>query len=343
MFLNRWFLRFALITCLLIAGLAGAAGAQRPQGLPPLRPATLQLKWVHQAQFMGYYAAQDLGFYRREGLEVTILPGGPNVAPEAVVASGEAQFGVDWLSALLVSRDQGTPLVNIAQIFQESGMRMVARAGSGITDIQDFRGKRVGVWPAGNEYQFYALMGHAGLSPPEDFMTVVPQPFSMDPFFNGELDVAHAMTYNELELVYQRLGRNGVHVFDYNMLGESMLEDGLFAEESWLQQNPGVAVRFLRASLQGWNWAVLHPRQAGQMSFRRAGPGSPGGLSHQLFMAREVAQLILTRQGLLRGIGFMDPRLYQRTWTTLLRQQVITQPPNGAFTQRFWSQATGRR
>jgi NitT/TauT family transport system substrate-binding protein len=336
-------LRLLVLACLLVGGLAVTAGAQRPQGTAGLRPVTLQLKWLHQAQFMGFYAAQELGFYRREGLAVTILPGGPDIAPEVVVAGGEAQFGVDWLSALLVARDQGMPLVNIAQIYQESGMRMVTRADSGINDIDDFRGKRVGVWPSGNEYQFDALMAENGLSPPEAFMTVVAQPFSMEPFLDGELDVAHAMIYNELELVYQQLGRNGVHVFDYNQLGVSILEDGLFAEQGWLQQNPGITVRFLRASLQGWHWAVLHPREAAVISFRRAGPDSPGGLPHQLFMAREVGRLIHTRQGLLRGIGYMDPRLYQRTWTTLLDEQVIGQPPSGAFTQVFWRQATGRR
>lgn len=325
------------------AVLALLAAPIRARGAAARQPVTLQLKWLHQAQFMGYYAAQDLGFYAREGLDVTILPGGPDIAPEQVVASGQAQFGVDWLSALLVARDQGLPLVNIAQIFQESGMRLVTFRDSGIEDIPDFRGKRVGVWPSGNEYQFLALMSKYGMSPPEEFMTVVPQEFSMDQFFSRDVDVAHAMNYNELQRVYDTVGPGAVRVFDYNHLGVSILEDGLFAEENWLRQNPSLAVRFLRASIQGWSWAVFHPHQGAVMSLRRAGPGTPGGLHHQETMAREVAQLIFTNQGLLRGLGVMEPALYNRTWKTLLKEGIISGPPTGAFTQAYWRAATGRR
>lgn len=318
-----------------------AALLGRDAGSAALTPVTLQLKWLHQAQFGGYYVARERGFYRHEGLDVTILPGGPSIASESVVAEGRAQFGIDWLSALLVAREQGLPIVNIAQIFQASGMRLITFKSSGIKSVADFRGKRVGVWPSGNEYQFLALMEKAHLSPPGDFMTVVDQPFEVTPFLNGEIDVAHAMTYNELDNVVDQVGRDAIRVFDYNKLGVSVLEDGLFADERWLRENPQVAVRFLRASLLGWFHAVKDPRRAAEISFQYAGPDSPGGLAHQQHMAREVAKLIRYPRPHFRQLGYLDPAAFRRTWKILLKEGVLQAPPENAATHDIWRAAFG--
>jgi NitT/TauT family transport system substrate-binding protein len=300
---------------------------------------TLQLKWENQAQFAGYYVAADKGFYAQQGLNVTIRPGGPDVVPEQVVASRAAEFGIDWLSALLVAREKGVPIQNIAQIFQASGMRLIAFKSEHINSIQDFKGKKVGVWPSGNEYQFYALMYKYHLWPPSHYMTVANQPFEMTPFLTHQLDVAHAMTYNELGVVLESgVKRSQLTVFDYNKLGVSILEDGIFARPDWLRSHKDIAVRFLRASIKGWQWVLAHPKDAGILSYKHA-PNSPGGQYHQIYMATEVAKLINYGAAIQKGIGYMDPKLFHRTWSTLLNEHVIAHPPKNAYNQTYWQAA----
>jgi len=307
-----------------------------------LTAVTLQLKWVPQAQFAGYYVALDKGFYRAEGLDVTIKPGGPQIAPEEVVQSGGADFGIDWLSALLTSRDVGLNLQNIAQIYQATGMRMIAFKSTGINAIRKFAGHTVGVWPSGNQYQFYALMHKVGMAPPQKYMSVVTEGFTMTDFLDHHLDVAHAMTYNELGVVLENgVKLNQLNVFDYNKLGVSILEDGIFGKSDWLKSHKGIAVRFLRASIKGWNWAVAHPNQAGTISFRHTQAGTTT-LFHQIYMAQQVAKLIHYGPGLMHTIGYMDPVAFHRTWGTLYRENVIHHPANSAaYTQVYWKAAGG--
>lgn len=341
---NRWTRLLGVVVILSVAAFAMRASAQARTAAHPQRAltsVTLVLKWVPQAQFAGYFIALDKGYYRQEGLNVTIKPGGPDIAPEQVVAGGAAQFGIDWLSALLVAREKGLPLVNIAQIFQASGMRLIAFKSSHINSISQFRGKRVGVWFSGNEYQFMALMAKYHMYPPRKYMTVVSQPFVMDPFLNHQLDVAHAQTYNELGVVLEHgIKRSQLRIWDYNKLGVSILEDGIFSTSSYLRSHRDVAVRFLRASIKGWNYAVHHQTEAGQISFRHA-PSGTTTLHHQTYMAQQVAKLIEYGPGLSHPIGYMDPALYHRTWSTLRQQGVLKHAPANAYSQVYWKAATG--
>jgi NitT/TauT family transport system substrate-binding protein len=325
---------------MLAFGVNSSVLARAPEHPQRATSVTLVLKWVPQAQFAGYFIALDKGYYKAQGLNVTIKPGGPDVVPETVVAGGGADFGLDWFSALLAARDRGVPLVNIAQIFQASGMRIISFKSSGINSIQKFRGKRVGVWFSGNEYQFMALMNKYHMSPPKNYMTVVSQPFVMTPFLTRKLDVAHAMTYNELGVVLEAgVKLSQLNVFDYNKLGVSILEDGIFANQSWLKSHSAIAVKFLRASIKGWQYAVAHQTEAGTISFNHA-PSGTTTLHHQIYMAQQVAKLIMYGAGLNHPIGYMDPMTYHRTWATLLAQGVIKKAPSGAYTQVYWHQAT---
>jgi NitT/TauT family transport system substrate-binding protein len=301
---------------------------------------TLQLKWVPQAQFAGYFVAADKGYYRAQGLNVTIKPGGPDIAPEQVVAGGGAQFGIDWLSALLVARDKGLPLENIAQVFQASGMRLIAFKSAHINSIQQFKGKHVGVWFAGNQYQFMALMAKYHMYPPSKYMTVVSQPFVMTTFLNHQLAVAHAMTYNELGVVLESgVKMSQLKIWDYNKLGVSILEDGIFADPKWAAAHRSIVVKFLKASIQGWNYSVAHPNEAGQISFKHA-PSGTTTLAHQKYMAAQVAKLIKYGPGLKHPIGYMDPASYKRTWQTLLQQSQIKKAPGMAYDQSYYLAAT---
>ena len=245
-------LRRALLVLLTGCALIMAtANAGRGQSMDKVQ---VQLKWVTQAQFAGYYAAKAKGFYTAENLDATVRPGGPDIVPEQVVAGGGAQFGIDWLPSLLSAREQGAPLVNIGQVFAHSGMREIAFKSSGIKGAADLRGRRVAVWFGGNEFELLATLEKYKIDRNKD-VTLVQQPFDMNLLLQKQVDAAAAMTYNEYRQVLDAgVKPEDLVVIDFNREGTAMLEDGVFAKGDWLSdaKNKDVAARFLRASLKGW-------------------------------------------------------------------------------------------
>jgi NitT/TauT family transport system substrate-binding protein len=229
---------------------------------------TLQLKWVTQAQFAGYYAAKAEGYYDDEGLDVEIKTGGPDIVPEQVVLGGQAEFGIDWLDNLLATRDQNGDIVNIAQVFARSGMTEVTWKDSGLDSIASLKGKKVGVWLGGNEHKLFAALNKNGIDPQSD-VEVVAQPFDMSLFLNREVDAAAAMTYNELAQVLEQENPDTGELYtldDLNVLkmsdqGTGALEDGVFVRSDWIQDegNQDIATRFLKASFKGWVFCRDNP------------------------------------------------------------------------------------
>ena len=195
---------------------------------------TLQLKWVTQAQFSGYYVALEKGYYEDADLDVTILPGGPDIAPPQVIAGGGADVIIEWMPAALASRERGVELVNIAQIFDRSGMMLTCRKDTGIQKPEDFRGHTLGVWFFGNEYPFLSWMSHLGIptdgSP--DGVTVLKQGFNVDPLLQKQADCISTMTYNEYwQVIDAGLTPDDLVVFPYEDQGVATLEDGLYVLE----------------------------------------------------------------------------------------------------------------
>src|SRR5437764_9104103 len=226
---TRWLVMVMLATTWVVALLVGEGAGQSADKV------TLQLKWVTQAQFAGYYAAKAKGFYTAEKLDVTIRPGGPDIVPEQVVAGGGAQFGIDWLPSLLSARDQGAPLTNIAQVFAHSGMRELAFKTSGIKGPADLRGRKVAVWFGGNEFELLATLEKYKIDKNRD-VTLVQQPFDMNLLLQKQVDAAAAMTYNELKQVLEAgVKAEDLVVIDFNREGTAMLEDGIFAKADWLR------------------------------------------------------------------------------------------------------------
>jgi NitT/TauT family transport system substrate-binding protein len=299
----------------------------------------LQLKWVPQAQFAGYYAASARGFYAAEGLDVTIRPGGPDTPAEDLVAGGQADIGVGWLSSLLAARDHGRPLVNIAQIFGASGMRQIAFASSGIRGPADLRGRRIAVWFAGNEYPLLATLDKYGIDRARD-VTLVPQPFDMRLLLDRSVDAAAAMTYNEYRQVLEAGVRaEDLVVIDFNREGTAMLEDGLFTTKAWLAR-PGhrsIAARFLRASLRGW--ALCRDRPAECVDIVLAQSPTLGRL-HQTWMMAEINKLIWNAGTPDADIGRMNADAFWRTAAIALRFGVIQRAATtDAFTHEVWELA----
>jgi NitT/TauT family transport system substrate-binding protein len=301
-----------------------------------LKKVTLQLKWVPQAQFAGYYAALDLGFYRAAGLDVTIKPGGPNIIPEQVVAGGGAQFGIDWLPSLLASRDQGTPLVNIAQVFARSGMTQITWKSSGIKTIKQMKHKKVANWLGGNQWELFAALTKNGIDPNNSSdVTIVSEPFSMGFFVQHQVDSASAMTYNELAQVLESTNPatgklfklSDLNIIPFQKVGTGMLEDGMFATASYLKSaaNRKTATKFIGASLAGWIYCRDHVKKCVQFTLK-AGPTLPKG--HQTWMMNEINKLIWPNT---TGIGIMDTAAFTRTAHISKQFKVIKKPPSGAY------------
>ena len=313
----------------------GAAGAA--QAADEVR---LQLQWVTQAQFAGYYVALDKGYYGEEGLDVTILPGGPDIAPPQVLAGGGADVMLNWMPSALAAREKGLPLVNIAQPFKSSGLMLTCWKDTGITSPQDFKGKTIGVWFFGNEYPFLSWMSQEGISTEggEDGVTVLKQGFNVDPLLQRQADCISTMTYNEYGQVLDAgVGEDELVTFKYEDQGVATLEDGMYV----LEENLGdpafqdKMVRFVRASMKGWKYAEANPDEAAGIVLDNDATGAQTE-AHQQRMMGEIAKLTAGSNGAL------DPADFDRTVATLLAggsDPVITQAPDGAWTHAITDQA----
>ena len=345
--MKRW--KFVSLLCLLVAtavlAACGGSATPAPSGGGPsadgscetITPVKLQLQWFTQSQFAGYYAAQAQGFYAEECLDVTILQGAVEIVPQQVVASGEAQFGIAWLPKMLASREQGADLVSIAQVFQRSGTVQVGWADSGLQDVADWRGKRIGTWGFGNEFEVFAALRQAGIEPEDPSqVTIIQQPFDMSLLLNRGLDMAQAETYNEyaqlLEAINPETGElyqpEDFIVVDYNDVGTAMLQDQVFVREAWLAQpgNEDLAVRFLAASFKGWIYCRDNPEACVEIVLAN---GPTLGESHMLWMMNEINVLIWPSPS---RIGVMDPALYEQTVAISTDFGVLAAPPNaGAY------------
>ncbi|THD82877.1 ABC transporter substrate-binding protein [Aliigemmobacter aestuarii] len=321
------------LTTALVAAFA-AGGAQAADDV------TLQLKWVTQAQFAGYFVAKDKGFYEEEGLNVTILPGGPDVAPTQVIAGGGADVVVDWMPSALAAREKGLPLVNIAQPFKSSGMMLTCLKETGITSPEDFKGKTLGVWFGGNEYPFLNWMNKLGLKTDGSDVTVLKQGFNVDPLLQKQAACVSTMTYNEYwQVIDAGLTPEDLVVFKYEDQGVATLEDGLYVMEENLK-DPAFEdkmVRFVRASMKGWKYAEENSDEAAMIVLENDETGAQTE-NHQKRMMGEIAKLTAG------STGALDPADYERTVQALMSggsDPVITKMPEGAWTHQITDKALG--
>ena len=313
-----------------------------------LTPVRLQLQWLTQAQFSGYYAALDQGYYEEQGLDVEIIPSGGDIVPQDALAQGEVDYAVAWVPKVLGSIEQGASITNVAQIFERSATLQVSFADAGIDSVEDLAGKNVGSWGYGNEWELFAGLGEAGVT---DF-TLVTQAFDMLGLLNGDIDAAQAMTYNEyaqlLETVDPDTGElytpEDFSVIDWNDEGVAMLQDAVWADTERLESDPAyeeTTVKFLTATLKGWAYARDNPQEAADIV---TAAGSTLGTSHQLWMANEVNKLIWPST--TGGIGLVDPAAWDTTVQLAMSTEnetgstIITEaPPESAYTSEYVQQA----
>lgn len=313
---------------LVLTGCSSDAASDDASGGDELIPIKLQLQWLPQAQFAGYYAAIDQGYYEDEGLEVEVIPSGGDIVPQDALAAGDVDYAIAWVPKVLGSIEQGAEITDIGQIFERSGTLQVAFADSGIETVDDLAGKTIGSWGFGNEWELYAGLNQAGIT--ED-VEVVTQAFDMTALLSGDIDAAQAMTYNEyaqlLEAVDPDTGElytpEDFSVIDWNEVGTSMLQDAIWADAGKLaddeeyQEN---TVGFLKATLKGWVYARDNPQEAADIV---TAAGSTLGTSHQLWMTNEVNKLIWPSGA---EIGVID----EAAWASTVEMALATSNETGA-------------
>jgi len=318
----------------------GAMFAAMAGGAAQAEDVTLQLKWVTQAQFAGYYVAKDKGFYEEEGLNVTIKPGGPDLAPPQVIAGGGADVIVEWMPAALAAREKGVPLVNIAQPFASSGMMLTCLKETGIQTPADFADKTLGVWFFGNEYPFLSWMSQLGLKTDGSpgGVTVLKQGFNVDPLLQKQAACVSTMTYNEYwQVIDAGISPDDLVTFKYEDQGVATLEDGLYVLEDRLA-DPAfqeTMVKFVRASMKGWKYAEANPDEAAMIVLENDETGAQTE-AHQKRMMGEIAKLTAGSNGAL------DVAAAERTVASLLAggsDPVITKAPEGAWTSMITDKA----
>ncbi len=319
------------------------------EGGGDLTPVKLQLQWLPQAQFAGYYAAVEQGYFEEEGLEVEIIPSGGDIVPQDALANGDVDYAIAWVPKVLGSVEQGAELTNVAQIFQRSGTLQVSWADSGIESVADFEGKKIGSWGFGNEWEIFAAMAAEGLD--SSTVEIITQDFNMNAFLQGDIDAAQAMIYNEYAQILESENPDtgdlwqpeDLNVIDYNEVGTAMLQDAIWADTERLESDEEyqeTTVKFLKAVIKGWVFAAENPEEASEITI---GEGSGWGPSHELWMVNETNKLIWPSPN---GIGVMDEAAWDATVAGALSavnesgaSPITEEPPATAWSNEWIQQA----
>lgn len=337
------------VGALVLSGCSTAGDTPSPDAAGDLTPITLQLQWVAQAQFAGYYAAVDQGYYEEEGLDVTIVEGGPDIVPQDVLAAGDVDYAISWVPKVLGSIEQGANITDVAQIFERSATTQISFKDKNIKTAADLAGKNVGSWGFGNEWELFAGMQQADVAL-ED-ISLIQQAFDMNAFLSGDIDAAQAMTYNEyaqvLETVNLDTGElyqpDELNVIDWNDEGTAMLQDAIWANADQLESDEDYAantVKFIKASIRGWIFAATNPEDAAGIV---TAAGSSLGQSHQLWMTNEVSKLIFPSTN---GVGLIDEAAWENTVDIALNTRnetgatiITTEPSATAYSNEYVQQA----
>jgi NitT/TauT family transport system substrate-binding protein len=335
-------LRSLKLTTRLLAAVIAVCGVTLGTSASAADKVTVQLKWLPQAQFAGYYVAQAKGYYKDAGLDVTIKPGGPDISPVQVIAGNQADIVVNWMPDALAAREAGVPLVNVAQVFNQSGLMLTCKKSSGVTSPKDLKGKTLGVWYGGNEYPFLNWMAKLGYKPDTD-IKIMKQGFNVDPLLQNQAACISTMIYNEYwQVVDAGVKESDLVTFFYEKEGVASLEDGLYVMEAKLKDPAFVARmgKFVKATLKGWNEAVKDPSAAAKIVVAADTSGSASE-KVQLRQMQNVAKLI-TNAGTAK-VGYLEPAAYERTVKVLLAagsSPVIKKDPGKAgYSHAIWEAA----
>ena len=343
----------ATVAAIALAGCSTPAPSDTSSDFTPLTSIKLQLQWLPQAQFAGYYVALDQGYFEEEGFDtVDIVPSGGDIVPQDALVAGDVDFAIAWVPKVLGTLEAtGAELTDIAQVYQKSGTLQVSFADKGVPTVADFEGKRIGSWGFGNEWEIFAAMAAEGLD--ASTVSITTQDFSMNALLDGDVDAAQAMTYNEwaqiLEVVNPATGKlyqpEDFDVVSYEDTDGAMLQDAIWADTARLADDPAyadAAVRFLKAVTKGWIFARDNPEEAATITYDaaiNAEAAFPVGPVHQLWQMNEVNKLIWPTP---LGVGVMNPVAFLRTAAIAKQFKVISKPATKAAYRTDLARAANR-
>lgn len=323
--LNRRFSAFVTIPMLMAAALA-SAGPQVQAATKPLQKLTIQLKWLPQAQFAGIYVAKAKGFFKKEGINPVIIPGGPDMVIEQQVMNGSAELGITSMDSLMVNISHGLPLVSIGQILQKSSNILVVKKSSGITSPAQLKGKRIGTYGGSQQFQEVAFLNKYGLNAGD--VQLVKQTPNMQQFLSGDIQVGTGAIYNEyLILLESGLKAKDLRVFSFQNAGVGMLEDTLIAQRSWLKSNRGLAIRAEHAIIEGWQYAIKHQVYATNVVMNNIPQGSTTR-QHQAMMLKYIAPLIWPKGYKASQLLSFNQAALQRTANIVYKFKEVSTPVN---------------
>ncbi len=305
-----------------------AVSAQAGGPESPLKKASFIPQWVPQAQFAGYYLAYEKGIYKKYGIDLTIIPGGPGKPPNDLLKAGSAQFATLWLSTGIKMRAEGTKIVNIAQIIQRSALMFVAKKSSGITYPEDMNEKKVGLWGPIFQIQPKAFFKKYDLE-----VDVLPQAYSVNLFLRGGVDVASAMWYNEYHTILASgINPDELTTFFFYEHGLNFPEDGIYTLEETYQKDPDFCRAFVEASIEGWKYAFSHPEEAlAVVKKNQVKSHVPATYAHQRWMLEKIKCLVLGADVPV-AMGTLLPEDYYRVAKGLKDNRLIKEiPPYTSF------------
>jgi len=255
-----------------------------------LKKASFIPQWSPQAQFAGYYVALEKGIYKKYGIDLTIISGGPDRHPTDFLKNKKADFATFWLSTAIQRSSGGIKIINIGQIIQKSALMLVAKKASGIKTYTDINNKKVSIWEGD-----FAIQPHAFFKKYNLNVKIIPQSYSVNLFLRGGVDAVSAMLYNEYHtIINSGLDPDELTTFFYYDYGLNFPEDGIYTLEDTFQKDPEVSCAFVKASIEGWLYAFSHPQEATDIVLKSMTQAKiPANRMHQKWMLEKMKELIL--------------------------------------------------
>lgn len=284
--------------------------------------ASLRLKWLPQAGYAGFYVANAKGYFKEEGIDLTINPGGPNLLTENLVATGADTFGLSGgVESVLAARDKKLPVVAVGMTHQFTPFVFVARKDGPVKTIEDFRGKKATAWFTGSQLVLFGMLANKNISPSE--LSIQPQQVSVTPFVNGEVDIVAATWYNELLTIQNRMGADNLRIFVPEDYGISFPRDSLIVSEKTAKENPEMVKAFIRATIRGWQDVAKDPAGAVDAVMKIAPTLER---AHQEKALKEAMRLMQAGNAKTQGLFVMDMPVIQKEQDILLKAKVIENP-----------------
>lgn len=329
-----------LVTSLLLAACAPVATetkapAVATQAPKELFPVSLRINFLPQTEYAGNYIALWNGYYEKEGLNVTINAAGQELNSISTVASGADTFGISEPHTAIIARAQGVPMVHIFQGDTDAYLRYVVKKSSGITKIEDLKGKTISLWLGGGEWEMMCMLRKAGLNPEKD-LNVTAQRVGMVPFYENQVSLAQVTTFNELQQIYKAgYSPDDIIVFRAADSGCGLVGNGVITLEDTVTKNPEAVQGFVNATAQGWKWAFENPDKTVQMFVEHFPDLDYSG---QKLMLKEECKLYTGRQAATKGVGYLDPAYLTEAQAVIMDNKLITTPVDlsKVYASQFW-------